>query len=129
MKRSLALTAAVILSSCATLPPSDQRLIGTWQFSAAIPHHKNGSDTRIAMEPTMEITFTADHKEIWRDRSTEKTATARWHLEGPDLGFTTVTRSFWGSPGITRRERIVKLTPDELIVGDATMSGVWRRVR
>ncbi len=77
----------------------------------------------------MEVTFTSDHEERWRSLGGEGEATARWHLEGNELVFTMTTKSFWGPPGITKRERIEKLTADELIVGDATMAGVWARIK
>ena len=121
--------ALLIFASCTALPRTDQRLIGTWKIVAAIRHNKDGSKTRVQMEPTMEITFARDHKETWRDHSAKTEAVARWHLEGDELVFTLQTDSFWGRPGITRRERIVKVTSSELIVGDGTTDGVWTRVR
>ncbi len=51
-------------------PSVDERqLIGTWQSTAAIERHEDGSETRIPMDPpTMEVTFTADHEERTPDR-------------------------------------------------------------
>ena len=130
MKTSLVLGVALfIFASCTTLPPTEPRLIGTWAISGAIDHHQDGSQTRVSLEPTMDITVTPDHRMIWRDRSGKGEAVARWRLEGNDLVFTMETKSFWGGPGTTRRERIVKITSNELIVGDGTTDGVWTRIR
>ena len=129
MKTPLVLGVALLgFASCTTLSPTESKLIGTWKGSGAIQHHEDGSQTRVSLEPTMQITVTPDHKVIWRDRSGEN-AVARWHLEGNDFVFTMETKSFYGGPGITRRETIVKIVSDQLIVGDGTTDGVWTRVR
>jgi len=77
----------------------------------------------------MEIIFTADHKQTWRYRGGEAQAVARWRVEGNDLVFTMETESFFGPPGTTKRERITKITSDELIFSDGSNEGRWTRVR
>ena len=123
------LIAIFILSGCHRPAVDERQLIGTWQSIAAIERHEDGSTTRTPMDPTMEVTFTADHEERWRSLTGEGEAMARWHLEGDDIVFTMTTKSDGGPLGITKRERIEKLSADELIVGNPTMAGVWRRIR
>jgi hypothetical protein len=98
--------------------PTPARLIGTWKSSGAILHNKDGSETRVALGQNLEITFTADHKEIWHDYDADAMAVARWHLKGNVLVFTLETASFWGPAGITKREKIKKLSSDELVFTD-----------
>lgn len=130
MKNTLAYGAIILaLSSCRSLPVTAQALVGTWTFSAAIEYHEDGSTKTIEMAPDMDITFTSDQKELWSYPGEPPQAVARWHLEGNDLVFTMETKSFFGGPGITRRERIIKITPDEVIFSDGKMGGKWKRVR
>jgi hypothetical protein len=130
MKSALA-CGAVILALTGCHPPSvtEQRLIGTWRIAAAIKHHRDRPDELIEMTPDMEITLTADHKEVWRGLDVERQAVARWHLEGNDLVFTMETEGFYGPPGTTRREKITKISADELVFSDGTNGGRWTRVR
>ncbi|HVF70473.1 MAG TPA: hypothetical protein VM940_02595 [Chthoniobacterales bacterium] len=123
---------AVALLACGSRPvqrPTEARLIGTWKTAGAIIHNKDGSQTRVALRQKMEITFTADHKEIWHDYDAGTKAVARWRLRGYVLVFKLETASFWGPAGITRREKIKKLSSDELVFTDGRIDGVWTRVR
>src|SRR5438477_8471544 len=112
---------AVALLTCGSRPmqrPTDARLIGTWKSGGGILNNKDGSETRVALGQSMEITFTVDHKEIWHDYDTNATALARWHLKGNVLVFKLQTASFGGHAGITKREKIKKLSSDELVFTD-----------
>ena len=118
------------LGGCNCLSSNERRLIGTWQGTAAIERHEDGSETRINMDPpTMEVTFTANHQERWRSLDGNQEAIARWRLEGNELVFIMKSASQAGLAGITKREKIEKITVNELIVGDATMAGVWTRIQ
>jgi hypothetical protein len=77
----------------------------------------------------MRITFTSDHKEIWEPSNSNVRRVARWHLEGDDLVFTTETEGFYGRAGTTRRERITKISSDELVFTEGDAVGRWKRVR
>jgi hypothetical protein len=128
MKAILVCAVALLTFNSRTMQrPTDARLIGKWKWSGAILHNKDGSETRVALGQSMEITFTADHKEIWHDYDANATAVARWHLKGNVLIFQLETASFWGPAGITKREKIKKLSSDELVFTDGTIDGLWTR--
>ena len=119
------------VGACHQRSSIESRLIGTWASPALTTIYERDppSSPPPLADDFMEITFTADHKEVWQYRKTEGRAVARWHVEGNDLVFTTESESFWGPPGVTKRQRIVKLTSDELIFNDGTNEGRWTRVR
>jgi len=77
----------------------------------------------------MEVTFKANREEIWRSLDGKEEAVARWRLEGNYLVFTMKTASDAGLVGTMKRESIEELTENQLIVGDATMAGVWTRIQ
>ena len=108
---------------------TERKLIGTWRITAAVEYHEDGSEELFPVVPDMEITLTADHKEVWRALNGEREAIARWHVEGNDLVSTMETNSDVGPPGTTRRERIAKITSDEVIFSDGKAGGRWTRVR
>jgi hypothetical protein len=75
----------------------------------------------------MQIIFTPDHKEVWRYRDGPDKVVAKWHLEGDDLVFILETQSEAGPPGTTSREKIKKITSEELVITDGTTDGQWKR--
>jgi hypothetical protein len=123
------IVALLTCRSCPVQRPTDARLIGTWKSAGAILHNKDGSETRVALGQNMEITFTADHREIWHDYDASTKAVARWHLKGNVLVFKLETASFWGVAGVTKREKIKRLSSDELVFTDGNIDGVWTRAR
>jgi hypothetical protein len=130
MKSAVACGAIILaLNACHPRPITEQKLIGTWVITAAVKHEEDGSEKRFEMAPDMEITFTPDHKELWRSSGTDRQAVARWHLEGHDLVFTMETESEMGGPGTTKRGKIKSITTDELVFSDGSVEGWWKRVR
>jgi hypothetical protein len=132
MKATFIVTIALLsVGGCQKNSTFEDRLIGTWAAPAlTIIYDRDPPATPPPLASEyMEITFTPEHKEIWRYRHAEGRAVARWHLEGDDLVFTTETESFWGPPGITKRETIKRITPDELVFIGGNVEGRWTRVR
>ena len=134
MNRSVIATIALLtLGACARRGSVEQRLIGTWEMPAStILYDRNTPDAvfPIVSKEVVEITFTADHKEVWRaSRGGPVGATARWHLEGDDLVSVLESDSEAGPRGTMRREKIKKVTAEELIFTDGTSEGRWTRVR
>src|SRR6476659_57003 len=101
MRGLVACAILVALSGCHPPSVNEQKLIGTWKITGAVKYHEDGSDELITMEPDMEITLTADHKEVCRSLNADRQAMASWHLEGNDLVFTMETQSDIGPPGTT----------------------------
>jgi hypothetical protein len=104
---------ALALGGCQSPSVIEKRLIGTWL----------GETSRI------ELTFTADHKESWRDRRGKGQTIARWHLEGHDIVYTLESPGEEAPAGTTRRERIKKITSEEVIFTDGRSEGRWTRIR
>ena len=133
MNGSLIVSIAVLaLGPCSRTPSMEERLIGTWETpKSTIIYDRNTPDATfpITSKEFVEISFTADHKEVWRSRGGPVETMARWHLEGDDLVFTLETQSESGPPGTTKREKIKKITAEELVFIDGTTEGRWRRVR
>jgi len=132
MKHPFVATVAMFaMTACHKRASLESRLIGTWASPAMEIIYE--SDPRATPPPLasdfVEITFTPDHKEVWRYRKAEATAAATWRLEGNDLVFTMETEGFYGPPGTTRREKIKSITSDELVFIDGTVEGRWTRVR
>ncbi len=118
---------ALVCAGCHRPTSKEKLLIGTWS-SPLTEEIVNGTLQSVGSD-VMEVTFRADHKEFWRVPGQDEHAAARWHLEGDYLVFTMETKSFVGPPGITRRERITKLTSDELVFREGSIEGRWKRVR
>jgi hypothetical protein len=110
----------------------EERLIGTWEMPASTIIYDIRTPNApfpIKSKEVVKITFTSDHKEVWRSGDGPIETVARWHLEGNDLVFTLETQTEAGPPGTTKRERIKTITLDELIFTDGTTEGRWTRVR
>jgi hypothetical protein len=110
--------AALVFDGCQSPSSIEQRLIGTWAGSTP---GRNGD--------VIEITMTGDHKESWRYRGAKLQTTARWHVEGNDIVYTLESAGESAPAGTTRRERIKKITSDEVVFTDGTDEGRWTRVR
>ncbi|MEP6637449.1 MAG: hypothetical protein ABJB97_12045 [Acidobacteriota bacterium] len=120
--------ALIMLSGCRRPSAIERQLIGTWESPGVKVAYSADGDYS-APDWVMQITFTADHKEFWRVPGRGDHAAARWHLEGDEVVFTMETEGFFGPPGTTRREKITKITSDELVFSDGSIEGRWRRVR
>ena len=101
MKHPFVATVAMFaMTACHKRASLESRLIGTWASPAMEIIYE--SDPRATPPPLasdfVEITFTPDHKEVWRYRKAEATAAATWRLEGNDLVFTMETEGFYGPP-------------------------------
>ena len=119
------------LTACSRAPSMEERLIGTWEmpevtitYDASTP---NAPSPRKSKE-VVQIIFTPDHKEIWRSRGSDEVS-AKWRLEGDDLVLTLETQTEAGPPGTTRREKIKRITSEELVFTDGTTEGRWTRVK
>jgi len=121
----------VSLGGCHSQACIEELLIGTWESPAlTIVYDATTPNAPFPIETgCMEIIFTKDHKEMWREDGGDVQAVARWRLEGNDLVFTTETETFWGAPEITRREKIIRLSSDELVFSDGSAEGRWQRGR
>lgn len=128
----IATIALVAVGACSRTSSIEERLIGTWEMPAStIIYDANTPNAPfpIKSKEVVEITFTPDHKEVWRTRGGPIDTVARWHLEGNDLVFTLETQTDVGPPGTTKRETIKKITSDELVFTDGTNEGRWTRVK
>jgi hypothetical protein len=119
------------LDGCQSPRSIEQRLIGTWAGSTFrfLPGRNRTTGYRNMVDDTIEISFTADHKETWRYRGTKRHALARWHLDGSDLVFTLESQGEDAPAGTTRREKIKRVTSDQLVFTDGGHDTVWTRVR
>jgi hypothetical protein len=128
--QSTVIVGVSLMALCGCHRPSaiERQLVGTWESPGFETVYSSDGDYSPA-DWVMQITFTRDHKEIWSVPGRDDHAEARWHLEGNDLVFTTESESFYGPSGLTRRERIIKITADELVFSDGKIEGRWKRVR
>lgn len=109
----------------------EERLIGTWEMPAStIIYDANTPNAPfpIKSKDMVQITFTPDHKEVWRVRGADEVV-AKWHLEGDDLVFTLETQAEAGPPGTTQRQKIKRITAEELVFIEGATEGRWTRVR
>jgi hypothetical protein len=131
MKATLIGVVAIFaFGGCQSPASIERRLIGKW--AAPTPRIAPGRDdygNRNMVNDVMEITFTDDHREIWRYRGAKLHASARWHLEGSDLVFTLKTPVRGAPAGTIRRERIKRVTSTELVFTDGSHDTVWTRAR
>ena len=121
----------IALGGCQSPRSIEQRLIGTWAGSTFrfLPGRNRTTGYRNMVNDIIEISFTADHKETWRYRGTKRHALARWHLDGSDLVFTLESQGEDTPAGTTRREKIKRVTSDQLVFTDGGHDTVWTRVR
>ena len=121
----------LVLGGCQSPRSIEQRLIGTWAGSTFrfLPGRNRTTGYRNMVDDVIEISFTADHKETWRYRGTKRHALARWHLDGSDLVFTLESQGEDAPAGTTRREKIKRVTSDQLVFTDGGHDTVWTRVR
>src|ERR1700719_2655633 len=125
-----ALIAAItilVLGGCQSPRSIEQRLIGTWAGSTFrfLPGRNRTTGYRNMVDDIIEISFTADHKETWRYRGTKRHALARWNLDGSDLVFTLESQGEDAPAGTTRREKIKRVTSDQLVFTDGGQDTVW----
>ena len=127
----VAIITLLATAACHKQTSVESRLIGTWSSPAlTIVYEREPSNPPPPLASQfMEITFTPDHKQTWRYRGGAVEAVARWRVEGNDVVTTMETKSFFGGPGIMKREKITKITSDELVFSDGTNEGRWTRVR
>jgi hypothetical protein len=118
------------LGGCHSQACIEKLLIGTWESPAlTIVYDAATPDAPFPIEKgCTAIIFTEDHKEMWRENGGEVQAVRRWRLEGNDLVTTEIETSS-GAPGIATREKIIRLSSDELVFSDGTSEGRWKRVR
>lgn len=109
----------------------EERLIGTWEKPASTILYDARTPNApfpINSKDMVQVAFTPDHKEVWRRRGADE-AVAKWHLEGDDLVFTLETQAEVGPPGTTKREKIKRITADELVFIEGTTESRWTRVK
>src|SRR2546421_652370 len=129
MQSALLVSIALIsLSACRKPSALERQLIGTWERPEVEILYSADNDYR-APDSVMQVTFTPDHKEVWSVPGKDVHAVARWHVEGNDLVFTMETEAFTGPAGTTKRERVTKITSDELVFTEGNAEGDWKRVR
>jgi hypothetical protein len=135
MKSTLIASFGILaLTGCQSPASIEQRLIGTWAastFRIAAGRHAARKPPSVddLVYDVMEITFTAEHKESWRYRSGKGNRTiAHWHLEGNEIVYTLESRGETEPAGTTKRERIKKITSDEVIFTDGHVEARWKRV-
>jgi hypothetical protein len=120
------------VASCSRSPSTEERLIGTWEAPASTTLYDARTPNApfpITSKEMVQIIFTPDHKEVWRYGGDRDDVVAKWHLEGDDLVFVLETQSEAGPPGTTKREKIKKITSEELVFTDGTTDGIWKRAR
>jgi hypothetical protein len=98
----------VAFAGCHRPASTEERPIGTWASPLA-EEILDGTRHPLTRE-VMEITFTPDHKELWRVPGRDVQAVARWRLEGNDLVFTTESESFFGPPALRNASKQIKIT-------------------
>lgn len=129
---AISAVALLVIAACSRSSSTEKLLIGSWETpSSTIVYDANTPDAPFPIESkeTVQITFTTDHKEVWRVGGGPVETVATWHVEGDYLVFTLETQSESGPAGTVKRERIKKITADELVFTDGTVEGRWRRVR
>ena len=132
MNGSLIVTMSLLaLTACSRTPSMEERLIGTWEMPASTVIYDASTPNGpfpIKSKDMVQVTFTPDHKEVWRLRGADEVV-AKWHLEGDDLVFTLETQAEAGPPGTTQRQKIKRITAEELVFTDGTTEGQWTRVK
>jgi hypothetical protein len=122
MNATLVCAAVVVaLSSCSARSSIEERLVGEWKSTE---QQKDGSTAAI------ESIFTADGTYSWGFPSKPRVLTGRWRVEGQDLVITLETQATdSGLPELPLeiRNHIIRVTPDELVVGDGTTERLWTR--
>jgi hypothetical protein len=122
----------LLFGACQSPVSVEQRLMGTWAKPTTrfLSGRDRTSGYRNMVGDVIEVSFTADHKETWRYRGTKRhAAAARWHLDGSDLVFTLESQAGDAPAGTTRREKIKRVTSDQLVFTEDGHDTVWTRVR
>ena len=111
----------VALTSCSARSSIEERLVGKWESTV---QQQDGSTTAI------QSIFMADGTYSWGFPSKPRVLTGRWRVEGQDLVMTVEMEApDSGLPKLPAetRNRIIRVTAHEFVVGDRTSEGRWTR--
>jgi len=110
--------ALLFLTACSTLP-TERQLIGTW----TAPKSSIESDgvTVSHSKQMIDLTLTQDHRFVWSVRGQGPTDFGRWQLDGRWLITEYVNRGKGHKVAHEYRDKIIKVSPNELIYVKARM--------
>jgi hypothetical protein len=116
MNRFIASLAVPALLTACSILPTEHQLVGTWTRPAKEKTVNDGlTITRSYSKQMVDLTLRPDHTFVWSLHGGRPTDFGRWHLSGRYLISEFSNRGKSRKTGYPYRDRIIKLTPQELV--------------